>query len=230
MLRVLVDLRDRTIQKSRIGMELRIYALEHGEDKADEVTLALINRWKERFENTENEIDDDIKDMCKNYPIIDEMIKVKGLGLMLSAKIVAMVDINRADSVSAMWRYCGYGVIDGKRERPVKGEKLHYNSRLKTTLYNVAGSFLKCNSSYRLVYDRAKAYYEETKADDKEWTKGHIHLASMRKMIKVFLSHLWLVWRTMEQLETNKPYVHDVLKHTHYYAPEEFGWTYKLDQ
>ena len=46
----------------------------------------------------------------------------------------------------------------------------------------------------------------------------------MRKMTKMFLSHLWTTWRTIEGLEVTAPYVHDILGHAHLYEPIEFGW------
>src|SRR5205085_10179308 len=109
--------------------------------------------------------------------------------------------------------------IDGKAERPTKGEKLHYNKRLKTTLYLVAGSMLKSNSPYRKVYDDSKNYYTATRPD---WTKAHIHMASLRKMEKVFISHLWQTWREAEGLDTRELYVHEKLGHEMKYNKEDF--------
>ncbi len=43
---------------------------------------------------------------------------------------------------------------------------------------------------------------------------GHVHMQAMRKMIKLFLSHLWLVWREAEGLPITEPYAYSVLGHT----------------
>ncbi len=220
-LRVLIDLRDRTIQKNRIAFGNRLTAINNGQDEADEKTFAIVERWNDRFIALEEEVDEDIKDLASEYPIIDEMVAVKGVGPMLAAKVVAMIDIDRAKTVSALWRYSGYGVTNGERDKPTKGEKLKYNKRLKQACYLVGGSFLKSNSPYRQIYDSAREYYE---ANRKDWTLGHQHNAAMRKMVKLWLSHLWLTWRSIEGLETNEPYVHSKLGHEHNYTPEEFGW------
>ena len=159
--------------------------------------------------------------MVKHMPIVQRVTKVKGIGPMLAAKLVSMIDIERADTVSSLWRYGGWAVIDGQRERPTAGEKLHYNSRLKTTCYLIGVSFLKSNSPYRKVYDDARAYYSANRPD---WTEGHRHNAAMRKMIKMFLSALWLVWRQLEGLPITYPYAHERLGHQHYNSPEDFGW------
>jgi len=220
-LRAMVDLRDRTLQKTRIAFGLRLDAVSRGADQMEQDDLSMMQRWFDKFQELENECEDQIKDIAKDDAIIDAMINVKGIGLMLAAKVVSMIDIERASSVSALWRYSGYAVIDGEREKPTKGEKLHYNARLKSSCYLVGGSFLKCNSPYRAIYDSAKEFYQANKP---EWTKAHIHNASMRKMIKMWLSHLWLVWRELRGLPTNMPYVNEKLNHTHYYSPKEFGW------
>lgn len=223
LLRALVDLRDRQIQKSRIQFSNRASALERGTDEgSDSKQRETVERWLDVFAALEKQLDSDIKAEVKEYPIFQEMKGVKGVGPMLAAKIISMVDIERAPTISALWRYAGYAVINGERERPTKGERLHYNARLKTTLYLIAGSFLKAGSPYRVFYDRAKENYQVNRPD---WTKGHIHNAAMRKMIKMFLSHLWQRWRDIEGLPTSQPYVLDKMEgHQTYYKPAEFGW------
>jgi len=221
LIRSLVDLRDKTLQKARIGMTNRIKAVERGSDEMSPEQVEILKIWTARFEELEKDVENQIKELAKDSYIIQQMTAVKGVGLVLAAKVSSMIDIRRADTVSALWRYAGYAVMDGKRERPVKGEKLHYNVRLKSACYLIGSSFLRSNSPYRRVYDSARDYYQ---ANRPEWTKAHQHQAAMRKMIKTWLSHLWLVWRTAEGLPTRSLYVNDYLGHDHYYAPDEFGW------
>ena len=220
-LRALVDLRDRTLQKSRIQFGNRISALERGVDNSDGKTLELLTRWNIHFDELEKEADKDIAVLVHDVPIVQEMTCIKGIGKLLAAKVVAMVDITRADTVSALWRYAGYGVIEGERERPTKGEKLHYNIRLKTTCYLIGSSFLRSGSPYRAVYDAAREYYAINHSD---WSKGHQHNAAMRKMIKTWLAHLWERWRMAEGLPTRELYAMERMGHEHYKRPEEFGW------
>lgn len=220
-LRALVDLRDRTLQKSRIAFGNRLDAIERGADVVSDQARVILEKWQARFEELEKEADKDIAALVGDSPIVADLTALKGVGNLLAAKTIAMIDIYRADTVSALWRYCGYGVSEGERERPKAGEKLHYNIRLKTTLYLVSTSFLRCNSPYRAIYDSSKEYYQ---ANRLEWTKAHIHAAAMRKMTKVFLSHLWERWRTLEELPTRDLYVHERLGHTHQYKASDFGW------
>ena len=221
-IRPIVDLRDRTLQKSRIAFSNRIAAVESGRDHMDAASMAVIEKWHIRFDELEAEADKDIAELVKDEPIIQILVNLRGIGPLLAAKLVSAIDIERAATVSALWRYAGYGLDkEGNRERPTKGEKLHYNTRLKTNCYLVGVSFLRSSSPYRRIYDEAKEYYAAERLD---WTKAHVHNASLRKMIKVFLSHLWLVWRELEGLPTGDPYIIGKGAHSHYIGPEEFGW------
>jgi len=217
-LRTLVDLRDRTLQKTRIAFSNRISAIERGTDNGDQ---ELLEKWLGKFEELESACDSDIFTMVKDYPIIEHLDALKGIGKLLAAKLVSMIDIEKADTVSALWRYAGYAVIDGAREKPTKGEKLHYNARLKTTCYLIGSSFLKCSSPYRDIYDTSKEFYEVNRSD---WTKLHRHNAAMRKMIKIFLAHLWEQWRKLNNLPVTQPYILLKPEHNHPYKRSDFGW------
>jgi len=278
LLRALVDLRDRQVQKSRIQFSNRLSAIDRLTDETDGKQREVVSRWLDVFSTLEKTIDGDIATIVKLEPIYEEMSQIRGIGPMLAAKIIAMVDIEEADSVSALWRYSGYGVgkywedEEGKivapqvgmkwikrdelkdevlvreaeekvlvrivvnpkpewklvevRDRPIEGWLLAYNKRLKTTLYLVAQSFLKCGSPYRLFFDNAKLHYTVTHP---EWKPAHTRDASMRKMTKMFTSHMWLRWRLLEGLPTRQPYAHEKLGHETYYAPEDFGWGKAVD-
>jgi hypothetical protein len=49
--------------------------------------------------------------------------------------------VKRIDVVYSDWRFAGFGVADGKAERPRKGEKLHYNRRLKVACWKIGSSW-----------------------------------------------------------------------------------------
>jgi hypothetical protein len=220
-IRPLIDLRDRVIQKNRIAFGNRLAALENETDEASVSTHLRYNRWHKRFMELEKELNDDIKAEAEGIPIVECLCAVKGVSFTLAAKLVGMIDIERAPTISALWRYAGYAVINGERERPTKGEKLHYNSRLKKDCYLVGSSFLKCSSPYREFYDSAKLDYETKRP---EWTKGHRHNAAMRRMIKIFLAHLWMTWRELEGLTTEPPYIIGRNGHNSIVKADRFGW------
>ena len=257
--RALVDARDRAIQKTRVAFGLRLKAFERGADEAPADVVALFTEWHEKLKDIEKEITDQIREIIElEMPIVPLMTPVKGIGDILAAKVACHVNIGTPPTISALWRYAGYAVFDGKRERPTKGEKLHYNARLKTACSLVGMSFLKSGSPYAEVYYKAKEKYEKrsietnaradeaiaaVKANDdlsktgkekqiallksEKWNIGRIHYASMRIMIKLWLSHLWLTWRRFEGLPTSDPYcvVHMEPSH-HFDGPEKYGWPY----
>ena len=45
-------------------------------------------------------------------------------------------------------------------------------------------------------------------------SEGHIHNMALRKLIKLFIACLWLVWREAESLPLTKPYALEVLHHS----------------
>jgi len=52
-------------------------------------------------------------------------------------------------------------------------------------------------------------------------SEGHIHNMALRKMIKLFLSCLWLAWREGLGLPITSPYSIGVLKHDSFIRPED---------
>ena len=52
--------------------------------------------------------------------------------------------------------------------------------------------------------------------------EGHVHQMALRRMIKLFLCHLWAVWRGNLGLPVRDPYPIEYLGHTRVLLPEEF--------
>jgi hypothetical protein len=170
-------------------------------------------------------------------PIWDAMTSIKGLGIGgLAAQVIAQIDdIAKFGTISKLWRFSGYAVIDGKAEKNQRGEKSHYNSRLKSIIYLCTDQFIKQQSIGYVDY-----YYEAKKKDREQhpekiktngkwkYNDGHIHHRAMRKTSKLFLQHTWLVWRSYEGLPVSRPYVHDILGHGDYITPEMCGWQIEL--
>lgn len=218
-LRWLADMYMQT-QKLRIGVGNRHSAIINETDQADSSQAHFLFELQQRLEDVEDDIVSRMKNSVKTHPAWPWISKVKGLGPTLSTKILGLIpDIESFTTASKIWRYAGLAVIDGKAEKRTKGEKIHYNPRLKSTLYLVAQSMMRSNSPYRRVYDDAKTYYEAGRPD---WTKGHIHNAALRKMEKVFLVHLWEFWREAEGFDARPLYVHEKLHHEMEYKREEF--------
>jgi hypothetical protein len=86
---------------------------------------------------------------------------------------------------------------------PRRGEVAAYDRQAKKLCYLIGVSFLRSRSVYRAVYDRERSRLERERAD---WPKGRQHLAALRKMEKVFLSHLWAKWAEAAGIPDVRPY------------------------
>lgn len=124
------------------------------------------------------------------------------------------------DTVSKLWQYSGFGKPGQKR---VHGEKGNWNPRMRTHMWKVIKQMLMAkNQFYRGHYDEAKMKYlmrEDIKEmhKGKKGYKGHVDAMAKRKVAKLFLAHLWEMWRRAEGLEIRTPYV--VEKYGHHIIP-----------
>lgn len=206
------------VQKVRISLGNRIDACMREVDE-EGMTLAL---WRDRYGallGVEESIVEEMRPEIELHPAWPFLERVRGISHCLASQLVGLIgDIEDFNTISKLWRFSVGAPFDGKVEKPTKGEKLHYSARLKKLMYVIAGSFLKCNSPYRTIYDGAKEYYQA----NRDWTKLHIHYASLRKMEKIFLAHLWLEWRKARGLPISKPYILEQRGHNREYKVEEF--------
>lgn len=214
------------IQRHRIQMTNRISAVEDGRSSVD---TAIIEHLSERFQTLEDEITQLATEAVRDHEMWPWLKAVKGIGPTLAGALVSHIDIARPNSVSGLWRYAGQGVNNstGLRDRPTKGEKLPYNAELKRLCYVIASAFMRSNSPYRIEYDEKRAYYEEFRTD---WTKAHIDAAAKRSMIKLFLEHLFTLWRYEKNLPILPPYAIGQLKHFHVKPPWDYVPNYQYPQ
>ena len=157
------------------------------------------------------------------------MIKIKGLGEGgLNAQLLAQIDdIGKFDTVSKLWAFSGYSVKDGHRIYSMPGEKCPFNKHLKSVIWLIGDQFVKQRTPiYRDLYDKAKEEYRiqhPVKIIENGKTKynnGHIDNMARRKTVKIFLQHLWVIWRNLEGLPVSEPYVKAILGHTNIIEPE----------
>lgn len=221
-LRAIVDLRDQ-LQQTRIRFGNRKAAHTWvGNDEGDQQQVEVLDRWYEVFIDLEKRADVDIRRAVRQEYVYPYLTAVKGVGPLMAAKLIALIDIRKASTASALWKYAGYAVgKDGRADRPKKGEPLGYNKRLKNACWLIGTSFLRANSPYRKVYDDAREIYAESRP---EWSNGRQHSAAMRKMVKRFLAHLWQVWRALEGLPVRSPYIEEYMGHSHIDEPKTYGW------
>lgn len=182
------------------------------------------------------------------HPVGKRMRTVVGVGPVISAGLLAHIDITRAPTAGAIWRYAG---LDPTSEWK-KGEKRPFNASLKTLCWKLGESFVKtCNHKdtvYGRLYrerkdaeianneagafaDQAKAKLEKFKIGKttdayKAYSVGklppaHIHARARRVAVKMFLSHLHEVWYEVEfGTKPPAPYVFEHAGHVHKLDPD----------
>lgn len=107
------------------------------------------------------------------------------------------------------------GPDDGVRvaqPKSARGVPASYDAYAKKIMYLVGTSFLKAGpkSPYEQCYRASRATLEVERPG---WPDGRKHLTALRKTEKLFLSHLWEVWREAIGLPTSEPYAMRVLGH-----------------
>lgn len=227
------------IQKGRIQAQVRESHLEKN-DRTCDFTKAVLDK----YEDLEKWLNDRMADEVKAHPAYPWFSKVKGIGNVNIGKVVGLVDIEKASQVSKLWRYAGLGCdAEGHAERRRAGEKLHFNMTLKTMCWRLAKSLIRAKGAYYNFYlaekeriasrekDRGRVIVPSAELpkvkgkhveDDEFFGLGHVDMMAMRKMLKLFLSHLWAEWRKAENLPVTEPYTHAIQGHTTYLSPWDF--------
>jgi len=224
----------RELSRMLMAHKARISAVERGACALDaEFEVAMIKRLnlEDAVEYARKSMIDAASEIAV-WPWITQFNGLRAGGL--AAQLLAQIDdIGKFRTVSALWRYAGYAVVDGKREYRRAGEPMHYNNTLKSTCYLIGQQFLRSQtepwvSFYYDYKERIRNKYRSPwceqcnrpasactgKKHRHKYTDGHIHMMAMRAMIKIFLCNLWVRWREYEGLPVTPPYVQAVLGHT----------------
>lgn len=234
--RYLVDLYY-TIQDYRKSSNNQLRCEEPGE---------LMAWFAQQHTHLELDIKKALDTYTSNHPMGVWAKSICGIGPVIAAGLLAHIDITKAPTVGALWRFAG---LDPSSEWG-KGEKRPWNARLKVLCWKIGESFVKQSSRNNDIY--GKIYFqrkeEETKKNDalqykdqaemalkvKNFKKdkvayqcyivgklppGHIHARAKRYAVKLFLSHFWETWRKHEGLDAPEPYCFAHLEHVHKIAP-----------
>ena len=87
--------------------------------------------------------------------------------------------------------------------RPMRGESASYDREAKKLCYLIGVSFARQGGAYRRYYLEQRSRLESAKPD---WIPRRRHLTALRMTEKLFLAHLWLVWRERLGLPVTAPY------------------------
>jgi hypothetical protein len=97
----------------------------------------------------------------------------------------------------------GEGARRVAQPRPSRGESAAYDREAKKLCYLIGISFVRQGDAYKKYYNEQRARLDVAKPD---WIPRRRHLTALRMTEKLFLAHLWLVWREQLGLPVTAPY------------------------
>ncbi len=176
-------------------------------------------------------------------------IRGLGAGGEAAKLLAMIDDIGKFATISKLWRFAGWACIEGDIDRCQKGTKSPYNRKLKSCVFLIVDEFIKQRAPiYRDYYDEQRAresrlhpYPICTKCGGHgvqvgkcwkcsecgqgakgymlKYTPAHLNARAIRKVAKLFLSHLWIKWREFDGLPISEPYVQAIAGHTNIIPP-----------
>ncbi len=149
----------------------------------------------------------------EQVPIYSDVLsKIPMLGDIACARSVNYVRIEKAGSISALRKYCGYSAgDDGKIIHMEKGKTREFNSTLKPVFYLWAKrNIMTKREPFCTMYHTWKEYYANR---EPELAPFIIDRRAIIKVVGLFIGALWLAWRGIEGLPVTAPYAQAKLGH-----------------
>ncbi|CAN5728889.1 hypothetical protein BH23GEM6_BH23GEM6_21520 [soil metagenome] len=82
------------------------------------------------------------------------------------------------------------------------GDRALYDPEAKRIVYTIGHGLRGAGHLYQSYYLHQRRLLDTTRPD---WASGRKHVTALRKMQKLFLAHLWLVWRESVGLPLTEP-------------------------
>ena len=231
-------------QKTRIASTGQFRALTDSDEPRGTLAWLGLQMW-----HWEETIRLSLAEWCRSEPSgwAAWSQSIVGVGPVLTAGLMAHVDLEKAPTVGHLWAFAG---LDPSREWG-KGEKRPWNAALKTLVaFKLGESFVKVQANANDVYgqvfaaykgkvqsqnesgkfaqyarDRAERFGKSTDAR-KHYTGGrlppaHVHARARRAAVKLFLSHWHQVglWLTMGRLAPEPYAIAHLAGHTRELPP-----------
>ncbi len=115
-----------------------------------------------RLKDFEDYIDGRVAYLIQGHPAYPWFSRVKGVGGENITKVVAPIHIERANTISALWKFAGFSVEDGTAPRRVEGGgRLSYNSQLRSMCWRLATSLKQARGKFYQYYIQEKDKYNE---------------------------------------------------------------------
>jgi len=126
------------IEKLRVSAEVRKSHLAlQGKEDPD------TNELRSKLVELEDYVDDRIAQLLKDHPAYPWFSRIRGVGNENIGKVVGLIDVEKANTISSLWKFSGRAPEDGKAPKRQKGKKLSYNSQLRSMTWRLGVSILK---------------------------------------------------------------------------------------
>jgi len=241
------------------------YLAQENRKRSSNQTLAMADEPHQVLQwlSSQNELlEGQIKKALDKYtdgqPIGQWLKSIYGIGPVISAGLIAHIDIKLAPTAGHIWRFAG---LDPSSKWE-KGKKRPWNASLKVLCWKAGQSFMKFSGAEECVYGkvyRSRKEFEVARNDSggnaqtaktlletkkfrnstetfKHLSEGHLPPAQIdararRFAVKLFLSHLQLVWTFIETgALPAKPYAIAHGGHAHFIAPPNTDTIEGLDE
>lgn len=157
-----------------------------------------------------------IKREIRKSPFNDWVQRNKGIGEKQAARLISVLgdpywnDLHdRPRTVSELWSYAGYAVVDGQARRRQKGERANWSAKAKSRSFLMAASVVKTGAGgdYRGLYDAGREHYADAIHNTEcvrcgpsgkpalagsPLSLGHQHARALRLVAKEILRDIWL--------------------------------------
>ena len=151
--RYLVDLYY-SLQKYRISTSNQERAANKNNEKSESISF-----FKNEFFGIEKQIKNLLDVYTSFDPVGNTLKQIRGVGPVIAAGLISNLDIKCAKHAGSYWRFCG---IDPTVPGPTKGEKLHYNKKLKTLVaFKLGESFVKVQNRPDDIYGKHYKIWKE---------------------------------------------------------------------
>ena len=222
------------------NMRIRFFSKIKKMEEAGRKEHTIHNMYAVMSKNMEDSIKL-LMDAYSDSTYIGRWLKsICGIGPVLASGLISYIDINRVKTSGQIEAYAG--MCPG-RDKLTKGVKAPFNKGLKVLCWKAGESFIKVqnneNDVYGKIYVARKQYElennenllykEQADARAKEVGKtteaykwysqgklppAHINRRASRYAIKIFISHLFMVWYALEyNALAPRPYALAILNH-----------------
>lgn len=234
------------MQEDRKRTNNQVRAVTGNADEQHAVSENKVIQWLAvQAETIESQIKRALDKYTQAHQMGSWMREIIGIGPVISAGLLAHINIEKAPTVGHIWRFAG---LDPTLKWE-KGQKRPWNAGLKTLCWKAGQSFMKFSGRedcyYGRIYRERKDY--EIARNDRgdnaalaaelvmkvgKSTEAHKHLSAgklppgqldaraRRYAVKLFLSHLHAEWyRRHFGVEPPAPYPIAILGHAHLKQP-----------